>query len=372
MIRPCLLAFVLSAAALAGAQEYPPLEIGAQAPDFSLPGVDGKTHSLTEFADAEVLALIFTCNHCPTAQAYEGRIKELVTAYAGKAVAIVAISPNDPLALRLDELGYTDLGDSFEDMKIRAKDENFNFQYLYDGETQEMSKKYGPVSTPHAFVFDKERELRYRGRIDNAEDPSEVETQELRTAIDSVLAGEPVAVETTKTLGCSTKWADKRPTVVESLKKWEAEPVTLEAADSAAITELVANKGENYRLITTWATWCPTCVAEFPLFIELKRMYSTRPFEIVTVSADAMDKQDLALAFLKKQHASMKNVIFSEDDSYKLIEAVDPKWEGGFPYTLIVAPGGEIVYRHQGQLDPLEIKRAIVSKLGRTYHEAVR
>ena len=113
----------------------PTLAIGAPAPDFDLPGVDGRRYSLKDFASAPVLAVVFTCNHCPTAQAYEDRIQKLHDDYAGKGVALVAISPNDPKAVRLDELGYSDLSDSLEEMKVRADDKGFTFPYLYDGET---------------------------------------------------------------------------------------------------------------------------------------------------------------------------------------------------------------------------------------------
>src|SRR6516225_5167760 len=115
------------------------LPIGADAPDFHLPGVDGKTYSLQDFADAKVLVVIFTCNHCPTAQAYEERVARLHAETKDKGVALVAISPNDPAALRLDELGYTDVGDSFADMKHRARDHKFAYPYLYDGDTQETA-----------------------------------------------------------------------------------------------------------------------------------------------------------------------------------------------------------------------------------------
>src|SRR4030095_13402568 len=121
------------------------LEIGAKAPDFKLPGIDGKTYSLASFKKYNILVFIFTCNHCPTAQAYEDRIKQLVTDYGGRGVGIVGVMPNEPKSVRLDELGYTDLGDSFAEMKIRAKDKAFNFPYLYDGATEAMSKAYGPA-----------------------------------------------------------------------------------------------------------------------------------------------------------------------------------------------------------------------------------
>jgi len=140
----------------------PTLELGATAPDFKLRGVDGKKYALKDFRKSPVLVVVFTCNHCPTAQYYEERLKKIVEDYKTKGVALVAISPNDPKSVRLDELGYTDLGDSFAEMRIRAKYKGFNFPYLYDGETEEVSRTYGPVATPHAFVFDRERKLRYR------------------------------------------------------------------------------------------------------------------------------------------------------------------------------------------------------------------
>ena len=172
---------------------YPTLALGSDAPDFNLPGVDGKNHSLSEYAPAEVLCVVFNCNHCPTAQAYEERIKALSSRFASRKVALVVISPNSSAAVRLDELGYTDLGDSLEEMKIRAKERGFNFPYLYDGENCGVAKKYGPIATPHAFVFDRARKLRYAGRIDDSERESLVKSDDLADALDAVLAGRGIA-----------------------------------------------------------------------------------------------------------------------------------------------------------------------------------
>ena len=145
-----------------------PLSIGSAAPDFDLPGIDGRQYSLQDF-DSDVLMVLFTCNHCPTAQAYEERIKRLVTDYQDRSFRMVAISPNDPKAVRLDELGYAVFSDSLEEMKLHAAANRFNFPYLYDGETQAASKAYGVLATPHAFIFDKERKLCFQGRIDDSE-----------------------------------------------------------------------------------------------------------------------------------------------------------------------------------------------------------
>jgi len=127
-----------------GADAPPILKVGSPAPDFNLPGIDGKMHDLREYGAAKVLALIFTCNHCPVAQMYEKRIKQLATDYRGRDVAIVAINPNDPKAVRYSEMGHTDVSDTLEDMKIRAEYFQFNFPYLTDGETQAVALNYGP------------------------------------------------------------------------------------------------------------------------------------------------------------------------------------------------------------------------------------
>ncbi len=367
-----LLALAAASPAASRAEEgeaHPTLAIGAKAPDFDLPGVDGKRYTLASFAGAKVLVFVFTANHCPTAQAYEERIERLHADYAGRGVQVVLVSPNDPLALRLDEQGYSDLGDSLEDMKIRAKDRGWGFPYLYDGETEAMSRQYGPVATPHVFVFDAERKLRFVGRVDDGENPAKVTTHDARNAIEAVLAGKPVPVETTKVFGCSVKWADKRPWVKEGYEKWAQEPVTLETIDEAGVAALARNEGgKKLRLVNVWATWCGPCVIEFPDLVSIHRIYRGREFEVVTVNADDAGKREKALEFLKGQQASTRNYAFDKGDPYALIEAVDPKWQGALPHTIVVAPGGEVIYRSEGAFDTLKLRKAIVGWLGRTYH----
>ncbi len=344
------------------------LEIGVRAPEFNLPGVDDKMHRLAEYEAAKVLVVVFTCNHCPTAQAYEERIKKLAADYKDKGVALVAISPNDPQAVRLDELGYTDLSDSLREMKIRAKDKSFNFPYLYDGDRQEVSKAYGPATTPHVFVFDSERKLRYAGRVDdNERKPAEVTSQDARNAIEALLAGKAVPVETTKTVGCSIKWSDKRDAVKEAFAKWAREPIAVRPTDVAGVKKLLKNDGKKLRVINIWASWCPPCAREFPDLVEINRMYRGRDFELVGVSVDDPKTQDKVQAFLEKNQASYANYLFDGQDFQALISAVDPKWGAEIPYTLVIKPGGEVLYRQLGTIEPLEVKKVIVGYLGRTY-----
>ncbi|MBW8885034.1 MAG: thioredoxin family protein, partial [Planctomycetia bacterium] len=218
------LVIFVSATPAADPAGFKALEIGDAAPDFKLRGVDGKEYSLADFARSKLLAIIFTCNHCPTAQAYEDRIVQLHADYKDKGLALVAISPNDPLAVRLDELGYTEYSDSLDEMKKRAQDRDFKFPYLYDGETQKTSLAYGVLATPQVYLFDQQRKLRYIGRIDDS-DVKTVTNHDARNAIDALLAGQSVPAERTRVFGCSTKWSDKRADAVKWLEKADAEAV---------------------------------------------------------------------------------------------------------------------------------------------------
>lgn len=358
----CLAMFVSPTAA----KDVSTLEINAPAPELDLPGVDGKTYRLADFADAKVLVVVFTCNHCPTAQAYEKRIMQLQADYRDKGVALVAVSPNDPLAVRLDELGYSDVGDSFDDMKRHAKRCGFTFPYLYDGETQRVATAFGAIATPHVFIFDQQRRLRYNGRIDDA-DIKPPKSHDARNAIDDLLAGRSVAVPKTRVFGCSTKWADKRELAKKAIEEWNAEPVELAQIDARGLRELAENKTEDFRLISLWSTACAPCILELSELVTIHRMYRRRHFEMYTLTTDSPDLRDAALKVLQRNHVSCRNFIFNSDNRDELAEALDPKWEGPTPYTLLIAPGGEIVRRWKNEFDPDELKSEISTRLGKTY-----
>jgi thiol-disulfide isomerase/thioredoxin len=306
---------------------------------------------------------VFTCNHCPTAQAYEERLKLLVDDYQGKGVAFVAISPNDENSVRLNELGYTDLSDSFAEMKIRAAHKKFDYPYLYEGDKTGVARAYGPAATPQAFAFDAERKLRYVGRIDDSEREQYVKVKDLRKALEALVAGEPVAVEKTKAFGCSIKWAGKAESVKQYMAKLAAEPVSVEMADAAALAALRKNDSDKLRLVNFWATWCGPCITEFPELVTINRMYRQRAFEMVTVAAQFPDEKKEVLGFLTKQQASSRNLMFADTDKYKLMEAFDKDWNAALPYTVLIGPGGQYLYKVQGSLDPLELKRTIVKAL---------
>lgn len=173
------------------------INLGDSLISASLPGVDDKTHSLEGFAEKNVLAVIFSCNHCPYVQAWEDRMIQIQEDYADKGVQLVAINSNDPAKYP---------SDSFPEMKIRSSSKSFNFPYLYD-ESQEVAHSYGATRTPEVFLFDKARVLRYHGAIDdNYDDPDAVQEHYLRNTIDAILEGRELAKAQTPPVGCTIKW----------------------------------------------------------------------------------------------------------------------------------------------------------------------
>lgn len=170
------------------------LAVGDQAPAWNnLKGVDGKQHSLGEHADAKAVVVIFTCNHCPVAVAYEDRIVELANDYANKGVDVVAINVNNMEA------------DKLPAMKERAEEKGFKFDYVYDP-SQEIGRAYGATVTPHVFLLDGDRNVAYVGSIDDNMTAEKVTKHYLRDAIDAVLAGNKPQTDTTKAMGCGIRY----------------------------------------------------------------------------------------------------------------------------------------------------------------------
>jgi thiol-disulfide isomerase/thioredoxin len=268
--------------------------------------------------------------------------------------------------VRLDELAWSDLSDSFDEIKERARQEKFNFVWLDDGVKQELGHKMGPVATPHVFIFDKARKLRFEGRIDDSERESSATKHDTVVALDALLAGQEPPVTSKRVFGCSVKWADKVIEYAKYKERWAQEPVTLEKADVETIKAIRANAGTGkLRFINVWATWCGPCIAEFDELVEHNLRFRIRPFEMVTIAAEYPDQFDTVKEFLTTKHASTKNYILASADKDALYDALEDakNWKGELPFTLIVNEKGEVVYREHGALSFLKMRRAIVPAL---------
>jgi len=383
-----LLAGLLSTLPCGIAIEDPPgfqrLNIGSPAPPFKLTGIDDRDWSLDDFKDSQVLVVYFTSNHCPVCHAQDPRLLMLLKELEGKSVAVVAINPNSGDGLRPDELGYSKYDDSFEHMQLYAKDEGFTFPYLYDGETQAVAKAYGCLATPHVFVFDQDRKLRYQGWLDDSRfpDPATVKRHDARDAILALLNGKPVAVAETRPFGCSTKWREKIPDVKRDQEQWETADVTLDNITAAGIAKMVKNDTAKYRLFNVWSTSCAPCVKEFPGLIRVSRRMGLRDFELITISTDLPEDYDQALALLDKNRAALparlkpslgkegrtsNNYLYTEPSMDSLIKALDPDWEGPQPHTILVAPGGKVVFRHNGEIGEEELLDKILAVMSNAY-----
>jgi peroxiredoxin len=358
--------FIALVASMA-AETHPILPIGSAAPDFALPGTDGSIHRLSDYAASPILAVVFTCNHCPIAQIYEQRIQQLAADYKDRGVALVAIQPNDPKALRIDELDSSDVSDSLDEMKIRVSYKHLTYTYLYDGDTQQVARAYGPQATPHIFIFDEQRRLRYEGRIDDSYRIELVKTHDARNAIDALLAHRDVPVTHTGAMGCSTKWSEKSADRLATLQKIEAEPVTVDQVSKADLTKLRTNPSHQMMLIDFWATWCGSCVAEFADIQDTFRMYSDRDLSLVTVSVNMPDEQPSVLRFLQKKHATSRNLLFSSTDTVELQKAFDPAWDSAVPYTILLSGDGKVLYKQMGSADILELRRTILANVAAEY-----
>ncbi|NND05949.1 MAG: redoxin domain-containing protein [Saprospiraceae bacterium] len=361
------------------------LELGAPAPDFDLPGIDGRNYTLAEFEKFDVLMVLFTSNHCPTSHSIEKRIQKLISDYSDQNFGVVAINPNHPDGLRIDELGFGEFDDSFEDMKPYAEMNGWEFPYIYDGETQEVARAYGCLATPHVFLFDRERRLRYAGRFDDSRYAPEhtVTSPDARNALEEMLAGKEVSAPRTKPHGCSTKWREKRAKNVVIMESWKKLPVFIEQIDVDGVRVLRANQTENYRLFNIWATWCVPCVDEFPELVSISRQFDMRGFDFVTISLDEAKHEAKALEFLRNYGAgpterALKRIhednrrtnhyLYTGSNQDALGTVLDPEWPGPIPHTILVAPGGQIIWRHNGMIDG-DIARSQVADALNRYWE---
>ena len=221
---------------------------------------------------------------------------------------------------------------------------------------------HGPAATPHLFIFDAERKLRYQGRVDNSPVSSSSQAGTLATPLMQFWQAN-LSPSKTPSVGCSTKWLYKEEGRKEELAEIEAKPVQLQKAIAEELKALRKNASGKLLLVNFWATWCGPCRNEMPEFQTIYRMYGHRAFDVVTVSINYPDEQPGVLNVLKNLHATTRNLILGSTDIYPLLAAFDSDWNAAVPFTMLIRPNGEVAYKRQSTIDSLELKRLIVANL---------
>ncbi len=265
--------------------------------------------------------------------------------------------------MKLADLAHSDVGETLEDMKLRAAHRRLDYPYLSDGNTQSVAKQFHVATLPHIFVFDQARTLQYDGRIDDSPREALVKSHDARNAIDAVLAGKPAPVSRTAVTGCPVKGLSGPPGADEQRESIDNAPVALEMADAGALKRLRQNGTGKLLLVNFWATWCAPCASEFPDLEATYRMYKGRNLDFVTVSVNDPEERAAVLEFLKTHKASHRNLQFASSDVYALQAAFDPKLPAPVPFTLLLAPNGDVLYQELGELDVMKLRRAILAHL---------
>ncbi|MDX2034699.1 MAG: redoxin domain-containing protein [Blastocatellia bacterium] len=359
------------------AQPAAPRSIGGPAADFTLNDLAGRPHALKDHRGRTVVA-VFLSTECPFSNAYHERLRAIAADYAGRGVDVLGINAHP------DE--------SLEQIREHAKRNRLTFPILKD-EGSRVADSYGATRTPEVFVIDAAGALRYHGRIDNSKDLARIQRNDLREALDELLAGKAVSVAETKSFGCPVKMVrkpaaataeertaslDRLPGFVNAFapqtRKAPAKRPVAKAAPAGAPRvallkpadfEKLKNEAKGKVLVINfWATWCSPCVAEFPEFIAIDEKYRARGVEMVGISADdSTELKTSVTAFLRKQKAAFRNFVQDTDDPQQMVDVVDKEWPGVLPATFIYDKQGVRVYKRYGIIDREELLAAIEKAL---------
>lgn len=345
------------------------LQIGQLAPDFKLKGIDNKIYTLNDFSTYRILVIIFTCNHCPTTQAYEERINQLVNNFQKTGVGFVAIMPNYPDAVLWEELAYSDIGDRFDDMKKRAEEGKYTYPYLYDGDGQKVAKNYGISVLPHTMVFDEERKLRYSGWIDNVENPYVTPgSKDCQNAIEALLEGKDIKENETKSFGCLVKWESDTAWKTKVDADWAQRNISIKEINTTGIKKFTGNYTENLLLLYFWSLENETSQHFLSDMVHIHRSYNQRFVELITFDIDNSEQKNLILNVLKTNTSAVKNYIIKTNDNVSLLENLFPSWDRSLPLAVLIEPGGKVIALSSGkEVNTGDIRKKIITAIGRYY-----
>ena len=313
--------------------------VGQPAPDFTLADLSGKTHSLKDYRGKGVV-VGFISARCPISNAYKDRIRAIADEYEKRGVAFLGVNSS------ADE--------SIEEARAFAAKNNLDFTILKD-EGNVVADAYAAERTPKVYLIDGEGVLRYQGRIDNSQDSRMVKRNDLREALNEMLAGKPVSVAETRALGCMIKRvqdAKAAPAKVPAkTTAAQAEPKvgTLKPADFNKFKDSARGK---VLVLNFWATWCGPCVAEFPELVALDAKYRDKGVKLVGITADDPDDvQPKVIPFIKKQKVKFDIVLQDTEDPQEMFDKINKDWPGVLPATFVYDKQGNLAYSRFGIID---------------------
>jgi hypothetical protein len=318
-------------------------------PPFSLMGINGEIYEQSDFVDTKLLALVFLSNHCKVSQLFQGHLIELTKKFANE-VVILAISPNYEQAILPDNLAYSDLGDSFEDMRKRAVRMKYNFPYLHDGEKQNLTKAIGVRITPTVYLYNKKRELFYVGRIGNVDTPNKMETSELYLAIMEGLQKEEVPFKRTKVFGSSIKTKDHLLLAEQVRKRDAGESVKVSQADARKLKFFLTHNTNKPKLFYVWQSDDKHSRDNLMKLSFLYKIFRKRGLRLITVCIAKTDEKNIILELLEKTQLSSTNFIAYGHHVSPLSRIIPTDLEKVTPYYRLLGSDGKMLIGKQGEI----------------------
>jgi peroxiredoxin len=313
--------------------------VGTPAPDFTLADLSGKSHALRDYRGKTVV-ISFISARCPISNAYKDRIRAISQDYSKRDVAFIGVNSN------ADE--------SPEEMRAYAAKNNLDFTILKD-KGNVVADAYAAERTPKVYVIDGEGVMRYQGRIDNSQNPSLVKRNDLREALNEMLAGKPISVADTKALGClikrvhDAKAAPAKISAKAAPAQNEPKIGTLKPVDFNKFKDSAKGK---VLVLNFWATWCGPCVAEFPELVALDAKYRDKGVKLVGITADDPgDVKPKVIPFIKKQKVKFDIVLQDTDDPQEMMDKINKDWPGILPATFVYDKQGNLAYSKFGIID---------------------
>ena len=332
-------------------------------PDFELTSTSGKIYSRDDFDDKKLLAIVFLSNHCRVSQIFQNHIMQIKKLFAQESVSIIAVSPNYEDAILPDELAYSDLGDSFEEMKKRAYRKKYNFPYLYDGKDQAITKEIGVKITPTVFIYNQKRNLVYEGKIGNHETPNRLETSDLHHNLKENLVTASTKTKRTKVFGTSIKFKDDLPIAEKVHARNARETVKLTQANEKKLSFYLTHKTYKPKLFYVWQSEDKECRDNLVKLSSVYKIFRKRGLRVFTVCISNMDNFEKALDHLKQSQMSSMNFIVSGHEIGPLTKVAPKGLQQITPFFRLIGSDGKMLTGGRGEISSDRLRIEILEAL---------